>query len=51
MPYLKTVGRLNITWKDIWGYVEPEPEVGLVAHEFIAMDDLTTERELARMGA
>lgn len=51
MPFLKTNSRFNMTWKDIWGYVETEPEVGKVARAFIAVDDLTTERELARMGA
>lgn len=54
MPFLRTVGRLNMTWKDIWGYVEPDlddEEASLVARAFIAHDDLVAQRELAQMGA
>lgn len=54
MPFLRTAGRLNVTWKDIWGYVEPDlgdVEASLIVREFIAQDDIVAQRELAQMGA
>ena len=50
MPFLKTAGKLTMSWPEIWGYPNSGYQVEEAARAFIEVDDLTTKRELALMG-
>ena len=49
MPFLKTAGKLTMSWPEVWGYPNSGYQIEEAARVFIRQDDLTTQRELALM--